>query len=75
MDKVVNCLFAAITLLLSARGEVFKGNKDFLHMFTRPEQMRSPVLWFIREAKWRAKALKVSLPTILSDSSLEIVRI
>uniref|UniRef100_A0A674PBV7 Receptor-type tyrosine-protein phosphatase kappa n=1 Tax=Takifugu rubripes TaxID=31033 RepID=A0A674PBV7_TAKRU len=29
MDKVINCLFAAITLLLSARGEVFKGDCTF----------------------------------------------
>uniref|UniRef100_A0A8D3AQ47 Receptor-type tyrosine-protein phosphatase kappa n=1 Tax=Scophthalmus maximus TaxID=52904 RepID=A0A8D3AQ47_SCOMX len=29
MDKVINCLFAAITLLLSARGEVFKGDCNF----------------------------------------------
>uniref|UniRef100_A0AAQ4RQU4 Receptor-type tyrosine-protein phosphatase kappa n=1 Tax=Gasterosteus aculeatus aculeatus TaxID=481459 RepID=A0AAQ4RQU4_GASAC len=29
MDKVINCLFAAITLLLSARGEVFKGECNF----------------------------------------------
>lgn len=28
MDKVINCLFAAITLLLSARGEVFKGKLE-----------------------------------------------
>lgn len=28
MDKVINCLFAAITLLLSARGEVFKGKQE-----------------------------------------------
>lgn len=27
MDKVINCLFAAITLLLSTRGEVFKGKR------------------------------------------------
>ncbi|XP_045908157.1 protein tyrosine phosphatase receptor type Ma isoform X3 [Micropterus dolomieu] len=29
MDKVINCLFAAMTLLLSARGEVFKGDCNF----------------------------------------------
>ncbi|XP_030016688.1 receptor-type tyrosine-protein phosphatase mu isoform X3 [Sphaeramia orbicularis] len=29
MDKVINCLFAAITLLLSVRGEVFKGDCNF----------------------------------------------
>ncbi|XP_026006221.1 protein tyrosine phosphatase receptor type Ma [Astatotilapia calliptera] len=29
MDKVINCLFAALTLLLSARGEVFKGDCTF----------------------------------------------
>ncbi|XP_031149646.1 receptor-type tyrosine-protein phosphatase mu isoform X1 [Sander lucioperca] len=29
MDKVINCLFAAIALLLSARGEVFKGDCNF----------------------------------------------
>uniref|UniRef100_A0AAQ5ZAZ9 protein-tyrosine-phosphatase n=1 Tax=Amphiprion ocellaris TaxID=80972 RepID=A0AAQ5ZAZ9_AMPOC len=29
MEKVINCLFAAITLLLSARGEVFKGDCNF----------------------------------------------
>lgn len=38
MDKVINCLFAAITLLLSVRGEVFKGKKDLLEMFKRAEQ-------------------------------------
>ena len=27
MDKVVNCLFAAITLLLSVRAEVLRGKK------------------------------------------------
>lgn len=35
MDKVINCLFAALTLLLSARGEVFKGKDDYLEMFFR----------------------------------------
>ncbi|XP_062337328.1 receptor-type tyrosine-protein phosphatase mu-like isoform X1 [Osmerus eperlanus] len=29
MDKVINCLFAAISLLVSVRGEVFKGDCDF----------------------------------------------
>ncbi|XP_034743880.1 receptor-type tyrosine-protein phosphatase mu-like isoform X11 [Etheostoma cragini] len=29
MDKVINCLFAAVALLLSARGEVFKGDCNF----------------------------------------------
>ncbi|XP_059914578.1 LOW QUALITY PROTEIN: receptor-type tyrosine-protein phosphatase mu-like [Gadus macrocephalus] len=29
MDKVVNCLFAAITLLLSVRSEVFRGDCNF----------------------------------------------
>ncbi|XP_072296811.1 receptor-type tyrosine-protein phosphatase mu-like isoform X1 [Eucyclogobius newberryi] len=29
MDKVINCLLAAMTLLLSARGEVFKGDCNF----------------------------------------------
>ncbi|XP_055007338.1 receptor-type tyrosine-protein phosphatase mu [Boleophthalmus pectinirostris] len=29
MDKVMNCVFAAMTLLLSARGEVFKGDCNF----------------------------------------------
>ncbi|XP_055084643.1 protein tyrosine phosphatase receptor type Ma isoform X3 [Periophthalmus magnuspinnatus] len=29
MDKVINCFFAALTLLLSARGEVFKGDCNF----------------------------------------------
>lgn len=30
MDKVLNWLFAAMTLLLSVRGEVFKGKDDHL---------------------------------------------
>lgn len=68
MDKVINCLFAAITLLLSARGEVFKGKEDYLEMFARTEHMRSPVLCLRRGMKWRGKALKLSLPTILPDS-------
>lgn len=68
MDKVINCLFAAITLLLSARGEVFKGKEDYLEMFVRTQHMRGLVLRHSRGMKWKLKALKLSLPTILSDS-------
>lgn len=32
MDKVLNWLFAAMTLLLSVRGEVFKGKDDHLQI-------------------------------------------
>lgn len=38
MDKVLNWLFAAITLLLSVRGEVFKGKDDHLEMFECSER-------------------------------------
>lgn len=37
MDKVINCLFAALTLLFSARGEVFKGKDDYWKMFAGAE--------------------------------------
>lgn len=39
MDKVLNWLFAAITLLLSVRGEVFKGKDDHLEMFECSERI------------------------------------
>lgn len=41
MDKVINCLFAAITLLLSARGEVFQGKDHYLEMIADSEHMLS----------------------------------
>lgn len=37
MDKVINCLFAAISLLLSVRGEVFKGKQAHLEVFEPTE--------------------------------------
>lgn len=43
MDKVINCLFAAITLLLSVRGEVFKGKEDYLEMLARTERCAAVV--------------------------------
>ncbi|KAF3857986.1 hypothetical protein F7725_011187 [Dissostichus mawsoni] len=43
MDKVINCLFAAITLLLSAQGEVFKGKENYLEMFARDCNFEKPL--------------------------------
>ena len=62
MDKVINCLFAAITLLLSVRGEVFKGKEDYLGMFARTEHVL-----FYATAGGRStgsKALKLSFTAI-----------
>lgn len=61
MDKVINCLFAAITLLLSARGEVFKGKKDL-----RAEQS----CLMPRRGVEENPALKLSLVTVHSPATL-----
>lgn len=67
MDKVINCLFAAMTLLLSARGEVFKGKEDYLEMFARTEHMRSPVSCHTAERR-SGEGKTLSSPNILCDS-------
>lgn len=72
MDKVLNCLFAAITLLVSVRGEVFKGKEGLpgrvLHV---GEHTRSPVCvdgtsW---ETKWKkGKGTQIVCALFLSGS-------
>lgn len=67
MDKVINCLFAAITLLLSARGEVFKGKQEdyTLEVFVRTRRrLRCNAILCratARGTQVRVKALKLRL--------------
>lgn len=60
MDKVLNWLFAAMTLLLSVRGEVFKGKDDHLQ-FVWTEWMHAGSPTAVQKVSWT---------TVLPDSKL-----